>query len=106
MGKSKENDAFETIILYKANKMKNGLVSGSPYNKHIKKVLRKSGITVCEGQVENFVIGGVDAMIYDIASAVGFTRNTQNLDDWASWEKRQEILKKIFPKRKSKKRTS
>jgi len=81
MGKSKENDAFETIILYKANKMKKGLVPGSPFNKHIKTVLGNPGTTVCEEQVENFVMGGVDAMIYDVASVVGFTTNTPELHD-------------------------
>jgi len=42
-------------------------------------------------------MGGVDAMIYDVASLVGFIANTPNHADWASCRKRQEILKEIFP---------
>ena len=91
------DDAFKEIIRYKAEKMKTGLIPGSPFNTHIKEVLGQLGIPVCEEQVENFVIGGVDAMIYDVASSVGFNANTLDHADWASWSKRQEILREIFP---------
>jgi len=91
------DDAFEEIIRYKAERMKTGLIPGSQFNTHIKEVLGQPGIPVCEEQVENFVMGGVDAMIYDVASLVGFTRNTPDYADWASYGKRQEILREIFP---------
>jgi len=94
---SELDDAFEKIIMHKANKLKKGLVPGSQFNRHIKNVLRQSNSTVCEEQVQNFVIGAVDAMIYDVASLVGFV---------ASCRKRQEMLKKIFPERTGKKLTS
>jgi hypothetical protein len=91
------DDAFKEIILYKANRMRSGLVPGSPYNIHIRRVLGQAGANVCGEQVENFVIGGVDAMIYDVASLVGFTANTPDFSDWASRDKRQETLTEIFP---------
>jgi len=91
------DDAFEEIIMHKAEKMKTGLIPDSPFNTHIKEVLGQPGIPVCEEQVENFVIGGVDAMIYDVASLVGFVKNTPDHADWTSHTKRQEILNEIFP---------
>jgi len=91
------DDAFKEIIRYKAENMKTGLIPGSRYNRHIKRVLRQAGANVCEEQVENFVMGGVDAMIYDVASLVGFIANTPDFSDWASRSRRQEILMEIFP---------
>jgi len=91
------DDAFKEIILYKAERMKTGLIPGSPYNTYIREVLGQPGIHVCEEQVENFVMGGVDAMIYDVASLVGFNANTLNHADWASYTKRREMLNEIFP---------
>ena len=91
------DDAFKEIIWHKAEKMKTGLIPGSPFNTYIKEVLGQPGIPVCEEQVLNFVIGGVDAMIYDVASLVGFVRNTPDYSDWSSRSKRQEILSEIFP---------
>jgi len=103
---SELDDAFEKIIMHKAEKMKKGLVPGSQFNRHIKNMLRQSGTNVCEEQVENFVMGAIDAMMYDVASLVGFVANTRRYDDWASCRKRQEMLKKIFPERTGKKLTS
>jgi hypothetical protein len=77
--------------------MKTGLIPGSPFNTHIREVLGQPGIPVCEEQVQNFVIGGVDAMIYDVASLVGFTTDTPDHSNWASRGKRKEILNEIFP---------
>ena len=102
MGKSKDNDAFETIILHKAEKMRNS----KKYKNHINNVLNDHNIDVTKGTEEIFIMGGVDAMIYDVASELGFTRNTNLMDDWASLKKRREILKKIFPKRTGKRHTS
>jgi len=100
------DDAVEKIIMHKAEKMKTGLKPGSRFNKHIKKVLKQPNSTACEEQVENFVIGAVDALIYDVGQALGFTKPTIKVADWTSHEKRQDMLKKIFPKRTGKKLTS
>jgi len=91
------DDAFKEIILWKANKLKKGLIPGEEFNRYIRGVLGQAGANICKEQVENFVIGSVDAMIYDMASLVGFTKNTADFSDWTSRGKRQEILREIFP---------
>lgn len=83
------NDAFEAIVMHKAKKMKKGLSTGEDYNKHIKDVLKQLDINTSKKQVKAFVVGAVDAMIYDVGAALGFRK---------SHRKRKEILKKIFPK--------
>jgi hypothetical protein len=91
------DDAFKEIIMYKAENMKTGLNQDSGYNGHIKRVLGQPITTVSDEQVQNFVIGAVDAMIYDVASLVGFDSDTRDYSNWASRSKRQEILREIFP---------
>jgi len=111
MSKSKENDAVETIILYNANKIKGSKL----YAIYIKSDLKEHGIISSKDSketvndfVEVFKMGAVDAMIYDVGSAcaLGFAKNTPEVDDWTSRKKRQEMLKKIFPERTGKKLTS
>ncbi len=84
------NDAVEAIVMHKADKMKNS----KEYENYIKSVLNDHHIEA----VEVFKMGAVDAMIYDVGSALGFTRQTSSVDDWTSRRKRKEMLKKIFPK--------
>jgi hypothetical protein len=102
MSKSKENDAVETIVMYKAEKMK----KSRAYKIHIKNVLKDYYVEATKEDMETFIMGGVDAMIFDVGSALGFTRNTSKIDGWTSWKKRREMLKKIFNKRKGKKHTT
>ena len=97
------NKAVEKIIMYKANKMKTGLKPNTKFNKHIKAVLGKDGTKVSDEQVQNFIVGAVDAMIYDVGQELGYDKKKSMVDDWASFKKRQEILKKIFPDAKAKK---
>jgi len=94
------DDAVKEIIMHKAEKMKTGLIPDSQYNRYIKSVLMQPNTTVCDEQVQNFVIGAVDAMIYDVGQALGFTqRRPEVVDDWTSHEKRQEMLNEIFSNR-------
>ena len=93
MSKSKVNDAVETIVVHKANKM----IKSKGYEDHIQNVLRDHHIEVTKEAMKIFKMGGVDAMIYDVGSALGFIKNTPELNDWTSWDKRREMLKKIFP---------
>lgn len=92
------DDVVEKIIMHKANKMKKGLAPGEKYNEYITNVFEEHGIIASEETVKVFVMGAVDAMIYDVGSALGFTRRTRLVDDWTSWRKRKEMLRKIFPK--------
>ena len=82
---SKVNEAVETVIEYKANKMKNG----RRYENYIKNVLRDHHIEAGKEAVELFKMGAVDAMIYDVGAAL-------DLPEWKSFSKRKEMLRKIF----------
>lgn len=105
---SKENDAVETIIKYKANKMKRS----KTYANYIKSILNEHKIISRETSEETvgvfvkvFKMGAVDAMIYDIGAALDFTKKKKkrsvddddDVDDWTSQPKRKEMLNKIFP---------
>lgn len=90
------NEAVETVIRKKAERIKGGLVPDSKYNNHIKKVLKQLDTNASEEQVRIFIVGAVDAMIYDVGSALAFTQQRDCVDDWTFHEKRQEMLGKIF----------
>lgn len=74
--------SIETLLLHKGGLIKNR----KAYRKYAKKVLRKHRI---RNNVDAFVIGAVDAMIYDIASSLGLIRQK-------SWKKRKEIIDKVW----------
>ncbi|MEN3013545.1 MAG: hypothetical protein ABDH23_02880 [Endomicrobiia bacterium] len=48
--------------------------------------------------IETAIIGAVDAMIYDVACALDFTKVKKklNIKDWSSYQTRKELLKEIF----------
>ena len=95
---SELDDALETVVMHKAGRMKKGLDPHSKYAEHIEQALGELGIGASDEDVKTFVAGGVDAMIFDVASLLGFTSNTRDHGDWASYEKRREMLRKIFPR--------
>lgn len=74
------------------------MTNSKEYENYIKSVLNDHHIEASKEAVEIFKMGAVDAMIYDVGSALGFTRQTSSVDDWTSRRKRKEMLKKIFPK--------
>ena len=87
------NEAVETIIIYKANLMKNS----SGFEEHIRNVLKEHAIISSETSEETvgifvkvFKMGGVDAMIFDVAGALDFS-------DLKRHDERQKMLAKIFP---------
>ena len=106
---SKVNDAVDTIIRHKANKMK----GSSGLTKHIKSILKEYGIISSEDNketVNNFIkvfkMGAVDAMIYDVGAALDFTKQKKkrfvdddDVDDWTHHQNRKKMIRKIFPKR-------
>lgn len=72
--------AFEMILEWKARKMFN-----ADYQASI-------GATPADG---SFKIGAVDAMVYDLASLVGFNRKTADHANWASYGIRKVFLDKF-----------
>ena len=82
--KMSKKDAVDIIVKHKANNM----IKGSEgYEDHIKTVLKIRHIKASKEAVEAFKMGAVDAMIYDVAPTLGFTK---------SYSKRIEMLKKVF----------
>ena len=93
------NEAVETIIIYKGNRIKNN----DRYEKYIKSVLKEHNIIdseTSEETVEVFVkvfkMGAVDAMTYDVGAALDFIKQRDCVDRWTSRKKRKEILRKKF----------
>ena len=80
------NDAAVEIFLHKGRLMKNA----GEYRSYLKELLEELDIT---DPVEASVLGAVDAMIYDMACALGFTRR-----NWSSYSKRKEVILKLWRK--------
>ena len=78
--------SIETLLLHKGGLVKNR----KAYRKQAKEILRKQRI---RNNVDAFVMGAVDAMIYDIASSLGLIRQK-------SYKKRKEIIDKLWSKQK------
>ncbi|MDM7998828.1 MAG: hypothetical protein QUS33_02205 [Dehalococcoidia bacterium] len=72
--------AFEMILEWKARRMLN-----ADYQASI-------GASSTDGA---FKIGAIDAMVYDLASLVGFNRKTPDHANWASYGVRKVFLDKI-----------
>ena len=72
--------AFEMILEWKARKMFN-----ADYQASI-------GATSADG---SFKIGAIDAMVYNMASLVGFNRKTVDHANWASYGVRKVFLEKF-----------
>ena len=82
--KMSKKDAVDIIVKHKANNMIKG---NKPYENHIKTVLKLRHSKASKEAVEAFKMGAVDAMIYDVAPTLGFTK---------SYPKRIKLLKEIF----------
>lgn len=74
--------SIEVLLLHKGGLIKNR----KAYRKYAKEVLKKRRI---RSNIDAFVIGSVDAMIYDIASSLGLIRQK-------SYKKRKEIIDKLW----------
>ncbi len=93
------NEAVKTIIEHKANLIRNS----QEYKKYIKNVLKKHGIVASADSeekvkvlIEVFIMGAVDAMIYDVGTALDFTKQKRSVNDWTSYRKREDMLDGIF----------
>jgi hypothetical protein len=77
------DEAFEKVLKWKANKM---VAPDNPYPAEF-------------GASANdpwFRVAAIDAMVFDFASMVGFTKKTREHLDWASYPVRRWFLKKLF----------
>ncbi len=72
---------LESVLLWKAKKMVD-----ADYQEQV-------GIPQRD---DRFKLGAIDAMVFDLASLVGFTRKTKEHLDWTSYPVRQYFLAKVF----------
>jgi hypothetical protein len=87
------NNSVENILLHKAN-----LIKGSVALKerHIKNLFKEYRIDYNENNVRIFLMGAVDAMVYDMGCALDFTKQKGNINDWTSYEMRKIIINKLW----------
>jgi len=86
------NKFVEEIFFYKGSLIKNS----NKYREYIKSILDENHIT---DPIEAFVMGAVDAMIYDIACSLDFTKQKGKISDWSSWKMRRIFIKRLWNKR-------
>jgi hypothetical protein len=83
------NEAVKTIILEKAESLKKGLVPNSEYNVYIRDVLGQFDTEGGEKLAKAFVFGAIDAMIFDVGSAL-------NCPEFKDRDIRKILLNEIF----------
>ena len=88
MDKKEANEAVEKVLLYKGTLIKK---DNEKYRTHIEKILAKRHNV--DDPIEAFIMGAVDAMIYDIACSLGFTNQYQT-----SYEMRKKSITKLWKK--------
>lgn len=91
------DNEIETLLLYKANLMKRKYEQqNSKYLRHLKDIINELNI---RDPVKAAIVGAVDAMIYDVACTLDFTKNKKGTHkDWSSYQSRKDLLIKIFKK--------
>jgi len=83
------NDSVKQIITHKANLIKN-----SPkYSQYLDKLLKELKITDMK---EAALLGAIDAMIYDVACSLDFTKQKGKVNDWSSYASRKSLLKELW----------
>lgn len=84
--------SVEDLLLYKGKLIKNA----KGYRLYIQERLKEHSITDPE---EAFVMGAVDGMIYDLGSAMDFTKQKGKTFDVTAYVYRKEIIKKLWGKK-------
>lgn len=70
----------------------------SKYLQHLKNIIDE--LNIKDDPVKAAIVGAVDAMIYDVACALDFTKNKKGIHkDWSSYQSRKDLLMKIFKNR-------
>ena len=93
---SKTDEEVEKIIIHKAELM----IKNKGLTNHIQEFLSECSIKFENIPVKIFKICAVDAMIYDVGTALDFTKKKGSVSDWTSYDKRKDILRKIFLEKK------
>jgi hypothetical protein len=83
------NEAVKQIIFHKADLMRNS----NDYSKHLDELFKELEIKDIK---EAAKLGAIDAMIYDIACSLDFTKRKHKINDWSSYKERKAILKEFW----------
>jgi len=82
-------DTPKRIIVHKAILIKNS----RKYSEYLAKLFKE--LKIIDLKVAS-ILGAVDAMIYDIACSLHFTKQKGNVNDWSSYSSRASILKELW----------
>ena len=88
-GPSMVNESVSHLIDHKARLMRNS----QNYRKYLSELVKDLGIA---DPVEAALLGAVDAMIYDLATALDFTKQKGSVSDWSSYSSRRAIIRRIW----------
>lgn len=91
--RSKLYDDFLAIVNRKAKRMKEELEADTKYKAHCQALLNDKDLlnkTELDQLERAFLIGAIDAMIFDVASALAFPA-------YARYSSRNELIKKATP---------
>ena len=83
------NESVKKIIEHKAKLIKNS----SDYSKYLDELFKELKITDIK---EAALLGAVDAMIYDVACSLDFTKQKGKINDWSSYSLRKSVLKELW----------
>jgi len=83
------NESVKRIIVHKATLIKNS----QKYSEYLAELFKELKITDLK---EAAILGAVDAMIYDIACSLDFTKRKGNVNDWSSYSSRTSILNELW----------
>ena len=86
---TKVNEAVAALCSHKASRIK----KSSSYRSYLGSLLEEFDI---HDPLEASVLGAVDAMVYDMACALDFTKQKGQSSDWSSYENRKELLRKLW----------
>ena len=83
------NNSVKQVITHKANLMKRS----QKYSRYLEKLLKELKISDVK---EAALLGAIDAMIYDIACSLDFTKQKGKIHDWSSYDLRESLLKELW----------
>ena len=83
------NESVSRLINHKAQLMRNS----QKYRNYLRDLMKDLGIA---DPVEAALLGAVDAMIYDLATALDFTKQKGRVGDWSSYASRRAIIKELW----------
>jgi uncharacterized protein YpuA (DUF1002 family) len=88
-GQSMINESVKQIVTHKAKLIRRS----SEYLKYLDELFKELKISDIK---ETALLGAVDAMIYDVACSLDFTKQKGKINDWPSYSLRKSVLKELW----------